>query len=69
MNTFTKWKTLNWSEYGAELLGTAFNILVGFSIITFNFGKGLPMEHLIPDVSLRLLINGLIFAGSGTLFG
>jgi aquaporin Z len=68
MNTFTKWKTLNWSEYGAELLGTAFNILVGFSIITFNFGKGLPMEHLIPDVSLRLLINGLIFAGSGTLF-
>ncbi|MBH8562557.1 aquaporin family protein [Nostoc sp. CENA67] len=68
MNTFTNWKTLNWSEYGAELLGTAFNLLIGFSIITFNFGKGLPMEHLIPAESPRLLINGLIFAGSGALF-
>ena len=68
MNTFANWKTLNWSEYGAELVGTAFNFLVGFSIITFNFGKGLPMEHLIPAVSPRLLINGLIFAGSGALF-
>ena len=68
MNTFTSWKSLNWSEYGAELLGTTFNILVGFSIITFNFGKGLPIEHLIPAASPRLLINGLIFAGSGALF-
>ncbi len=70
MNTFTSWKTLklNWSEYGAELLGTAFNLLVGFSIITFDFGKGLPMERLIPAESPRLLINGLIFAGSGALF-
>lgn len=68
MNTTTSWKTLNWSEYGAELLGTAFNILVGFSIITFNFGKGLPMERLIPAESPRLLINGLIFAGSGAIF-
>lgn len=70
MNTFTSWKSLNlnWSEYGAELLGTAFNLLVGFSIITFDFGKGLPMERLIPAESPRLLINGLIFAGSGALF-
>lgn len=62
------WKQLHWSEYSAELLGTAFNLFVGFSIITFNFGKGLPMESLIPDESLRLLINGLIFAGSGSIF-
>ena len=68
MNMTTSWKTLNWSEYGAELLGTAFNILVGFSIITFDFGKGLPVEHLIPAESPRLLINGLIFAGSGAIF-
>ncbi|MBD2435892.1 aquaporin family protein [Nostoc sp. FACHB-110] len=67
MQVITNWKKLNWLEYGAELVGTAFNILVGFSIITFNFGKGLPMEHLIPAVSPRLLINGLVFAGSGAL--
>jgi len=25
------------------------------------------MEHLIPDQSIRLLITGLLFAGSGSL--
>lgn len=68
MNIAKNWRNFNWSEYGAEFLGTAFNILVGFSIIIFNFGKGLPMEHLIPWESPRLLINGIIFAGSGALF-
>lgn len=67
-NNFIQWRQLHWPEYGAEFLGTAFNILVGFSIITFDFGKGLPMEHLIPNPSIRLLLNGLIFAGSGSLF-
>jgi len=68
MNKFTWWRQLHWPEYGAELLGTAFNLFVGFSIITFDFGKGLPMERLIPNQGIRLLINGLIFAGSGSLF-
>jgi aquaporin Z len=67
-NNLTYWRQLHLPEYSAELIGTTFNIFVGFSIITFNFGKGLPMEHLIPNPSVRLLINGLIFAGSGSLF-
>jgi aquaporin Z len=66
-NNLTHWKS-HLPEYGAELVGTAFNLFVGFSIITFDFGKNLPMEHLVPSPSLRLLINGLIFAGSGSLF-
>jgi len=61
------WQQLNWAEYGAELLGTAFNIFVGLSAVVFDFGKGLPMESWIPDKSPRLLITGLIFAGSGSL--
>lgn len=63
----TEWKQLHWPEYGAELLGTAFNIFVGLSAVVFDFGKGLPMEHWIPDKSIRLLITGLMFAGSGSL--
>jgi aquaporin Z len=59
---------LNWAEYTAELVGTAFNIFVGLSAVVFDFGQGLPMEHLIPDKSIRLLITGLIFSGSGALF-
>lgn len=67
MANLTGWRQLHWPEYGAELLGTAFNIFVGLSAVVFDFGKGLPMEHLIPDNSIRLLITGLVFAGSGSL--
>ena len=62
------WREIHWAEYGAELLGTAFNIFVGLSAVVFDFGKGLPMEQLIPNHSTRLLITGLIFAGSGSVF-
>jgi len=65
---FARWQPLNWAEYTAELVGTAFNIFVGLSAVVFDFGQGLPMEHLIPDKSIRLLITGLIFSGSGALF-
>ncbi|BAZ47636.1 major intrinsic protein [Nostoc sp. NIES-4103] len=68
MDSFTNWRQLHWTEYGAELLGTTFNLFVGFSAIVFNFGKGLPMEALIPNESMRLLITGLVFAGSGSCF-
>ncbi len=61
------WKTFHWPEYGAELLGTGFLIFVGLSAVVFDFGKGLLPSSLIPDVSLRRLITGLIFAGSGSL--
>ena len=67
MANLTGWRQLHWPEYGAELLGTAFNIFVGLSAVVFDFGKGLPMEHLIPNNSIRLLITGLVFAGSGSL--
>ncbi len=67
MAKLTGWRQLHWPEYGAELLGTAFVIFVGLSAVVFDMGKGLPMEQLIPDHSTRLLITGLIFAGSGSL--
>ncbi|MCX7594817.1 MAG: aquaporin [Fischerella sp.] len=66
-NYFIQNRQLHWLEYGAELLGTAFVIFCGLSAVVFNFGKGLPMEHLIPDRSIRLLLTGLLFAGSGSL--
>lgn len=65
---FVRWQPLHWAEYTAELVGAAFNIFVGLSAVVFDFGQGLPMEHLIPDRSIRLLITGLIFSGSGSLF-
>ena len=64
----SRYDKLHWPEYGAEFLGTAFNLFVGLSAVVFNFGQGLLMEDLIPDKGTRLLITGLLFAGSGSLF-
>ena len=58
---------LNWLEYAAEACGTWFNVFVGLSAGVINFSPDFPIAHLIPSVSLRLLLTGLIFAGSGSL--
>ncbi|GAC1566722.1 MAG: aquaporin [Ktedonobacteraceae bacterium] len=64
---FKWWKQLHWPEYGAECLGTAFLVFAGLSAVVFDFGKGLPLLTLLPSASLRRLITGLLFAGSGSL--
>ena len=67
MNQPKWWQQLHWGEYFAELLGTALMIFIGLSAVVFNMGQGLPMEKLLPNHSLRLLLTGLIFAGSGSM--
>ena len=54
-------------EYVAEFLGTACMVFFGLSAVVFDFGEGLPMARWIPDHSLRLLLTGLCFAGTGSL--
>jgi aquaporin Z len=61
------WKQLHWPEYGAELVGTAFLLFGGLSAVVFDFGTGSPLAQVLPDASLRRLITGLLFAGSGSL--
>ena len=58
----------HWPEYGVEFVGTAWNVFIGLSAVVFNFAPGMPGPRLIPDASLRLLVTGLIFAGSGSLY-
>jgi aquaporin Z len=58
----------NWREYLAEACGTGFNVFVGLSAGVINFSPDFPIAQLIPSQSLRLLLTGLIFAGSGSLF-
>ena len=58
---------LHWAEYGAEFLGTAFLVFVGLSAVVFDNSAYLPLSSLIPNTSVRLLITGLLFAGSGSL--
>jgi len=61
------WKHLHWFEYGAELVGTAFLLFAGVSAVVFDFGAGSPLVSVVPDKSVRLLITGLLFAGSSSL--
>ncbi|MFL5667522.1 MAG: MIP/aquaporin family protein [Ktedonobacteraceae bacterium] len=61
------WKKFHWPEYGAELLGTAFLLFAGLSAVILDFGTDSPVAHILPDKGARLLLTGLLFAGSGSL--
>lgn len=61
------WLGLHWSEYGAELLGTAFLLFIGLGALTLDLGVGSPLARVLPDKSMRWLITGLLFAGSRSL--
>jgi len=57
----------HWAEWGCELAGTALLLLGGLSAICLNFAPGSPVASVVPDHSARLLITGLLFAGTGSL--
>jgi len=59
-------RQLHWTEYGVKELGTAFLSLLDLVPSSLTFGQA-SLEQLIPNKSIRLLITGLMFAGSGSL--
>jgi aquaporin Z len=67
MTNLNIWKRPHWAEYIAEAIGTALVVFMGLSAAVFNFAEGLPMERLVPEGGIRLLIVAVIFAGSGSL--
>jgi aquaporin Z len=54
-------------EWSCELLGTALLLIGGLSAICLDFGPSSPVASHIPSHSWRLLITGLLFAGTGSL--
>ncbi len=59
---------LNPTEYVAEAAGSAFNLFVGLSAMSLDFGHGLWVSRHVPSHSLRLLMTGTVYAGSGSLW-
>jgi aquaporin Z len=57
----------HWAEWTCELVGTAILLLGGLSAICLDFGRGSPVARAVPSHSWRLLITGLLFAGTGSL--
>jgi aquaporin Z len=53
-------------EYLAEFLGTALLLVGGLSAVVFDFATPSPMRHWVPDETLRRLLTGVLFAGTGT---
>jgi len=58
------WHPIVW---GCEFLGTAVLLAGGLSAVFVNFGAHSPVAHLLPSMSARLLLTGLLFAGTGSL--
>ncbi len=55
------------AEWSCELVGTALLLIGGVSAVCLDFGPHSPTARLVPDHSARLLITGLLFAGTGSL--
>jgi aquaporin Z len=55
------------AQWLAELAGTAILVFGGVSAICLDFGPGSPVTAVVPSHSLRLLLTGLLFAGTGSL--
>jgi aquaporin Z len=59
--------SLHPAEWAAEAAGTAILLLVVVSVISLVFGPGSPVASVLPARSPRLLLAGLLIAGSGSL--
>ncbi len=51
----------------SEMIGTALLVLVGLSIVIFNWGDGSITAHYIPSVEARRLLTGFLFGTTGCL--
>jgi aquaporin Z len=59
--------SFHWREWSAELAGTALLLIGGLSAVTLDFGAHSPVAPLLPSHSMRLLLTGALFAGTGAL--
>ena len=53
--------------YAAELVGTALLVSLGVSVVIAMFGRGTPMEALVPNQGVRRLLTGFIFGLVGAV--
>lgn len=58
---------LHLTEWACELLGTAALLLGGLSAVCLDFGPHSPVRPVLASTSARLLLTGILFAGTGSL--
>lgn len=57
----------HWVEWWCEFAGTALLMLGGLSAVFLDFGPHSPVTSMLPSASARLLLTGVLFAGTGSL--
>ena len=57
----------HWIPWLCEYLGTALLLAGGLSAVFLDFGPYSPVARVLPSTSARLLLTGLLFAGTGSL--
>jgi aquaporin Z len=57
----------HWTEWSCEFAGTAILLLGGLSAVFLDLGPSSPVAAVLPSQSARLLLTGLVFAGTGSL--
>jgi len=54
-----------WKPLAAELIGTALLVVVGLSMVIFDFGEGSPLAEVLPSEALRRFVTGFFFGTTG----
>ena len=57
----------HWVPWLCEYAGTALLLAGGLSAVFLDFGPSSPVATHVPSMSARLLLTGLLFAGTGSL--
>jgi aquaporin Z len=57
----------HWAPWVCEFVGTALLLAGGLSAVFLNFGPASPVAPHLHSTSARLLLTGLLFAGTGSL--
>lgn len=57
----------HWRAWLCEYLGTAILLAGGLSAVFLDLGPSNPIAAYLPSTSARLLLTGLLFAGTGSL--
>jgi len=57
----------HWTAWLCEFAGTAILLAGGLSAVFLDFGPSSPVTPHLPSSSARLLLTGLLFAGTGSL--
>lgn len=57
----------HWGPWACEFVGTAILLAGGLSAVFLDFGPSSPVPRHLHSTSARLLLTGLLFAGTGSL--